>query len=135
MTNKANIEISSISKFGLLEMSREHLRSPLSDYSHRECAQCGGTGRVRSRENIARAAMRDILARASGGGIETLSLRLAPEAAEYMHNSLRREISDFEKQFAIRISITSDSSLSMNAYTLEQTDVPKQTPGRKTKRS
>ncbi len=134
-SDKANIEISSISKFGLLEMSREHLRSPLSDYSHRECLHCSGTGRVRSRENIVRAALRDILSRVSGGGIATLSLRLAPEIAEYMHNSLRREISDIEKQFALRISISSDSAVSMNAYTIEQTDVPKQTPERKTKRS
>ena len=65
----------------------------------------------------------------------TLSLRLAPEIAEYMHNSLRREISDIEKQFALRISISSDSAVSMNAYIIEQTDVPKQTPERKTKRS
>ncbi len=121
-SDKANIEIAAISKFGLLEMSREHLRSPLSDSSHRECSHCNGTGRVRSRENIARAALRDITARASGGGLATLSLRLAPEAAEYMHNSLRREICEIEKRFSVRVSISGDSAVSMNTYTLEQTE-------------
>jgi len=133
--DKANIEISSISKFGLLEMSREHLRSPLADYSHRECAHCSGTGRVRSRENIARAALRDMLSRISGGGVAALSLRLAPQTAEYMHNSLRREICNIEKQFTVRITISGDSAISMNDYIVEQTDVPKQSSQKKNKPS
>ena len=133
--DKANIEIASISKFGLLEMSREHLRSPLSDYSHRECANCSGTGRVRSRENIARAALREVVTRISAGGVTALSLRLAPATAEYMLNSLRREICDIEKQFTVRISIAGDSAVSMNDYTLEQAEVSKQSPDRTAKPS
>lgn len=120
--DKANIEISSISKFGLLEMSREHLRSPLTDSSHRECAHCGGTGKVRSRENIARAALRDILARLSAGGVAALNLRVAPDTAAYMLNSLRGEICGIEKKHSVRISVTGDSAVSMNAYEIDQTE-------------
>jgi ribonuclease E len=103
--DKANIEISRISQFGLLEMSRERLRTPLVDVSHMQCLFCGGTGRVKSREAVALSVLTAIYDKASSGTSAEIKVWLTPDAGAYLQNNKRRDLRFIEEQFSTRVSI------------------------------
>lgn len=117
--DKANIEISKISQFGLLEMSRERLRSPLFDTSHVACTYCSGTGKIKSREALALSILTELYSKASAGGTAEIRLSLFPDAASYLLNQKRRNLLDIEQRFNIKIVVISDTILPADTYKLE----------------
>ncbi len=117
--DKANTELSKISKFGLLEMSREHLRAPLFDNSHVQCTNCGGLGKIRSRETLSLAVLREIFDKASAGKVSEIHLTLSHAVAEYLQNEKRESIAAIERQFDIKIYIIGDTIVPEDNYKLE----------------
>ncbi len=118
-TDKANVELAKISKFGLLELSREHLRAPLQYASHHACDCCSGTGRVRTRESLSLVALRQIFNRAVQGAGKAMTLTIDPEAAACLLNDKRDEVADIEKRFGVRITIIGRSMKPVDSFTLE----------------
>ncbi|MCP4716176.1 MAG: Rne/Rng family ribonuclease [Deltaproteobacteria bacterium] len=117
--DKANIEMAKISKFGLMEMSREHLRPPLFDESHIECIHCGGSGIVRSKESIVLTILRELYDKASNNDMESIQVILPLETAEYLLNRKRREIHTIEELFKTEIVIQSAPVTPMDNFRLE----------------
>ncbi|MCP4621986.1 MAG: ribonuclease, partial [bacterium] len=117
--DKANIEMAKISKFGLMEMSREHLRPPLFDESHIECIHCGGSGIVRSKESIVLTILRKLYDKASNNDMESIQVILPLETAEYLLNRKRREIHTIEELFKTEIVIQSAPVTPMDNFRLE----------------
>lgn len=117
--DKANIELGPISKFGILEMSREYLRSPLLDASHGECACCGGTGKVRGTETLALSVLCDMYDKASGGNLAEIRVSLSREAAEYLLNYKRKELCNIEQQFRTRIIISGEAITPADGFRME----------------
>jgi len=107
--DKANIELSAISKFGLLEMTREQIRPSLADMSYTPCAVCGGRGRVKSTELLSLGILRNIHAQASAGNLALVQAMLAPPVAQYLLNQKRADLCALEKEFDIKIIITADA--------------------------
>ncbi len=117
--DKAKIEIGRISKFGLLEMSRQRLKSSLTSQNDTACPHCSGRGRVRTPESAALEALRKIQSAAFAGGIEEIRVRMSPVAALLLLNSKRQLLSDFERLSNTRILIYADGRMKPDEYELE----------------
>jgi ribonuclease E len=117
--DKANIELSKISKFGLLEMTREQIRSPLSGMGYSACSACGGRGKIKSTESLSLIILRKIHAQASAGAILQVQATLSPPVAQYLLNQKRTELCSIEKEFNMKIMITADPETPAEQYQLE----------------
>ena len=117
--DKAKIEILRISKFGLLEMSRQRMKSALVTQSHLTCPQCRGRGRVRSPESSALEALRKVQSSAFAGGIKCIKIHMHPVAAMMLLNDKRAEISEFETKSETRILIYPDNRKRTGEYEIE----------------
>lgn len=118
-TDKAKIEIGRISKFGLLEMSRQRLKSSLTSQSDMVCPHCDGRGRVKTPESAALEALRKIQSAVFAGGIEEIRVRMAPAAALLLLNSKRQAIAQFERECRTTILIFADGRMKPEEYELE----------------
>jgi len=119
ISDKAHTDISQISKFGILEMTRERLRAGYSESIHKKCNVCDGTGTFRSSELVAVSAMRKIHLSLSKGGIKKICCILPVEAANYLLNAKRRDIQSLEKNFGAVINITSDRDMPPGQFKIE----------------
>ncbi len=116
--DKAHTEIGGISKFGLVEMTRERMRPAFLEAINKKCDTCGGTGVLKSDETIAVTAFRNIHARASRGGIKSISCKMPVDSLNYILNNKHEELWNVEKDYGIRITMLADRKLS-GEYELE----------------
>lgn len=119
VSGKAHTEIGMISKFGILEMTRERIRAGYSESIYKKCNMCEGTGIFRSNELVAVSAIRNMHMRLSKGGIKTMSCFLPVEGANYLINSKREDILKLEKSFDVRINVTADRTLLPGQFKIE----------------
>ncbi len=117
--DKAHYDISQISKFGILEMSRERMRTAYFEASNRPCSACGGSGVVKSPELVAVSALRKIHSLASGDGARQLTCRLPVDSANYLMNRLRESLAAIESEFSLRLSLFADPSLSPGQFAVD----------------
>lgn len=118
-TDKANTETGGISKFGIMEMTRERMRTAYFDSINKKCILCSGAGLYKSDEFIALSAMRDMHTKASLGGIKKINYRLPVDSANYLLNTKRDDILALEKQFDLKINITADVNVLPGQYSIE----------------
>ena len=116
---KANIELAKISKFGMLEMSRERLRSPLLDMNHITCPFCRGNGKTRSTESLSLLILRKLFDGAASGENQEIKVSLSPEVSEYLLNIKRTEIHNIENQFNVTICISSSPMKPSDSYNID----------------
>jgi len=117
--DKAKVEMSRISKFGLLEMSRQRLKTSLASQRYSVCPYCDGRGRVKTSKSAALEAFRKIESTAFAGGIEKISVRMNPSAAFFLLNEKRSEIVSIEQQAKVKIMVFPHSGLRQHEYELE----------------
>ncbi len=117
--DKAHADISSMSKFGIIEMTRERIRPAYLESIKRKCIICGGTGVVKSEESVAISALRDIHTRVSRGGLKDVICRLPVDSANYLMNVKRDEISGMEEEFEVKINITADRNIPPGQFNIE----------------
>ncbi|MDP2991807.1 MAG: ribonuclease E/G, partial [Deltaproteobacteria bacterium] len=109
--DKAKIEIGKISKFGLLELTRQKLRSPISMGSYKTCSYCQGRGIVRSVEAQAIAVLRRIQAGLSRGDVSGVQVRVPVDVATYLLNRKRGELFHLETRRGLGIHIDGQTDL------------------------
>src|SRR3546814_698484 len=90
--DRARIQVGRISGFGLMEMSRQRLRTGVLEASTRECPHCEGTGLVRTASSAGLSALRLLEEEAARGRGSLVTLRASQEAAFYVLNNKRAEI-------------------------------------------
>ncbi len=117
--DKARIEIGRLSKFGLLEMSRQRLRASLASQSHITCQHCSGSGKVKNPELVALEVLRKIQAAVVVGHVNRVRARLAPAAALFLLNSKKFELSSLEREHDVKIFILADGRLRADEYQFE----------------
>ncbi len=117
--DKAKVEIGRISKFGLLELSRQRLRASLVSQSHIVCPHCSGRGRVKTADSAALEALRKIQSAAFAGGVERVRVRMAPSAALFLLNNKRHALSRLEDATGITILVYADGRMKPEEYALE----------------
>lgn len=118
-SDKARVEVGKLSKFGLLEMSRQRLRGSLASQSHLPCAACSGKGKVKSPELVALEVLRKIQNGVLLGQVTVVKARLSPAPALLLLNNKRKEIASLEQSNAAQIYIIADGRLRPDEYELE----------------
>ncbi len=117
--DKAKTDISRISKFGLLEMSRQKLKTPLAEESYTFCNYCSGRGRVKSTESLALMVLRKILDRVIEGDVALVKGIFSRPLATYLLNYKRKEMADIEREFHLHIWFTGQWEMIPDQYVLE----------------
>ncbi len=116
--DKAHTEISGISKFGMVEMTRERMRTAYFESINRRCEACIGSGIVMADEMVAITAFREIHTRAAKGGIKSMTCKLPVESLNYLINIKRDEIVQIEKEGKVSVRLTADTKLYPGQYTI-----------------
>ncbi|MGN6376790.1 MAG: Rne/Rng family ribonuclease [Sphingomonas sp.] len=106
--DRARIQVGRISSFGLMEMSRQRLRTGVLEASTRQCPHCEGTGLVRTASSAGLSALRLIEDEAARGRGSVLTLRASQEAAFYVLNKKRADIAEIEERYGVSVEIESD---------------------------
>ena len=106
--DRARIQVGRISQFGLMEMSRQRLRTGVLEASTRACPHCEGTGLVRTASSAGLSALRLIEDEAARGRGSLLTLRASQEAAVYVLNKKRADIAEIEDRYGVNVEILPD---------------------------
>jgi ribonuclease E len=106
--DRARIQVGRISSFGLMEMSRQRLRTGVLEASTRACPHCEGTGLVRTASSAGLSALRLIEDEAARGRGSILTLRASQEAAFYVLNQKRADIAEIEDRYGVHVEILAD---------------------------
>jgi ribonuclease E len=109
--DRARIQVGRISHFGLLEMSRQRIRSSVLESSTEKCPVCGGTGHVRSVSSVALQCLRAVEEMLIKGATHNLIVRTRSEVALYMLNHKRAHLRALEERFHISITVSADATV------------------------
>ena len=106
--DRARIQVGRISTFGLMEMSRQRLRTGVLEASTKPCPHCEGSGLMRTAASSGLSALRMIEDEAARGRGDRILLRAGREAAVYVLNKKRSEISEIEQRYGVAIEVVID---------------------------
>jgi ribonuclease E len=109
--DRARIQVGRISHFGLLEMSRQRIRTSVLESSTEKCPYCGGSGHVRSVSSLALQVLRALEDQLIRGATHNLIARTRPDVALYVLNQKRAHLRGLEDRFAITITVTADETV------------------------
>jgi ribonuclease E len=121
--DRARIQVGHISHFGLLEMSRQRIRSSVLESSTEKCPHCGGTGHVRSVSSVALQLVRAIEEMLTKGATHNLVVRTRTDIALYLLNHKRAHLRALEERFQIAIMVNADANIGGQiSYVIEKSD-------------
>ncbi|MFM2068347.1 MAG: hypothetical protein RLZZ584_3256 [Pseudomonadota bacterium] len=118
--DRARVQFSSISKFGLLEMSRQRLRPALSEGSHITCPRCNGTGHIRDTESSALQILRIIQEEAMKENTAAVHVQVPVEVTSFLLNEKRTEITKIELKQRTTVLLVPNKHLETPNYKLER---------------
>ena len=109
--DRARIQVGRISHFGLMEMSRQRIRTSVLESSTEKCPHCGGTGHVRSVSSVALQLLRSIEETLLKGPTHNLIIRTLPDTALYVLNHKRAHLRGLEERFKVTLTVNSDEEV------------------------
>jgi len=109
--DRARIQVGRISHFGLLEMSRQRIRSSVLESSTEKCPVCGGSGHVRSVSSVALQLLRALEEMLIKGATHNLIVRTRSEVALYVLNHKRAHLRGLEERFRVTLTISADATV------------------------
>jgi ribonuclease E len=118
--DRARIQVGRISPFGLLEMSRQRLRTGVLEGSTSQCEHCQGTGIIRSVESVALGVLRGLEDAVMAGGRHSLIATTTAEVALYILNNKREFVIDMEKRLGMPLTIEASSKMAGANFTIEK---------------
>lgn len=119
--DKAKLQVGTISNFGLLELSRQRLRSSIADVNMVVCPHCNGTGFTRSIESVAIQILRRIEEVGLALNVSEIKVTLAPDIVLYIMNHKRTFIAGIEERSKARIMFNIDNSMMSSDFKIEKT--------------
>jgi len=122
--DRARIQVGRISSFGLMEMSRQRLRTGVLEASTRQCPHCEGTGLVRTASSAGLSALRMIEDEAARGRGSQITLRASQEAAFYVLNKKRADIAEIEDRYGVQVVVLSDGEPEGSRMSVEASGPP-----------
>ncbi len=122
--DRARIQVGRISGFGLMEMSRQRLRTGVLEASTRACPHCEGTGLVRTASSAALSALRMLEEEAARGRATRLTLRASTEASFYVLNNKRAELGEIEDRYGVSVEILPDGETEGARMSLDASGPP-----------
>ena len=121
-TDKARINLSRISKFGLLEMSRQRISPPVNDGIFDECSLCNGSGHVRSINSIVLLVFRKVQELIAKGKVKVITMEISSEIVTHLLNSKMDAIADLKEKYQIDIKFRSKPGLVFEDFKFEITE-------------
>jgi ribonuclease E len=118
--DRARVQFGTISKFGLLEMSRQRLKPTLSEGASIPCPRCGGSGHIRDTESSALQILRVIQEESLKDGTSAVLVQVPVEVASFLLNEKRTEITKIELKQRINVLLVPNKSLDTPNYKLER---------------
>ncbi|MCW9710306.1 ribonuclease E [Avibacterium sp. 21-586] len=109
--DRARIQISRISRFGLLEMSRQRLSPSLGESSHHVCPRCQGTGKIRDNESLSLSILRLLEEEAIKENTKQVYTIVPVQIASYLLNEKRKAISSIEKRHNVDIVVAPNEEM------------------------
>ena len=118
--DRARIQLGRISHFGLMEMSRQRLRSGVLEGSTSQCPHCQGTGIIRSTESVALAVLRALEDALMAGARTSLVATTTSAVALYILNNKRNFINEMETRHGIFVTVQASDKLQGANFTIEK---------------
>ncbi|MEQ9561031.1 MAG: Rne/Rng family ribonuclease, partial [Woeseiaceae bacterium] len=130
--DRARVQIGKISRFGLLEMSRQRLRPSLGESNHLTCPRCSGIGNIRSVESLALAILRIIGEEARKERTAKVIAQLPVEVATYLLNEKRDWVQNLEARSETQVILIANAALETPHYRIrrvrdDQVELPENT--------
>ena len=130
--DRARVQIGKISRFGLLEMSRQRLRPSLGESSHQICPRCNGTGNIRGVESLALAILRLVGEEARKERTSKVIAQLPVDVATYLLNEKRDWVQNVEDRNEVELLLVANPDLETPNYSIrrvrdDQTLLPENT--------
>ncbi len=120
--DRARVQMGKISSFGLMEISRQRRRTGVLEGTTHVCEHCAGTGRVRSVESSALAALRSIEMEAVKGGGGAITLRIAPAIGLYILNEKRAYLERVRHGHGLVVTIVISDAIPLAEHEIERTE-------------
>ena len=114
--DRARIQLGRISRFGLLEMSRQRLRPSIGETSQGVCPRCNGTGHVRGVESLALSVLRLMEEEAIKDNTQQVQAQVPVPVATYLLNEKRRSVFHVEKHHGVRVLIIPNPDMDTPQY-------------------
>ncbi|MFC5479830.1 Rne/Rng family ribonuclease [Massilia suwonensis] len=118
--DRARVQMGKISRFGLMELSRQRLRPSLSEGSHVTCPRCSGTGHIRDTESSALQVLRIIQEEAMKENSATIHVQVPVDVAAFLLNEKRGEVLKIENRHRITVILVPNKHLDTPHYKLER---------------
>lgn len=118
--DRARVQIAKISRFGLLELSRQRLRPSLYEGSHITCPRCNGIGAIRDTESSAIQVLRILQEEALKDGTTALQAQVPVDVATYLLNEKRDDIAKIEHRHHIEVILIPNKTLETPHYQIER---------------
>ncbi len=118
--DRARVQIGRISRFGLLEMSRQRLRPSLAEFSHIVCPRCNGQGSIRSVESLALSVLRVIEEDAMKESTVRIIVQVPVDIATFLLNEKRQDVTEIEQRQKVRVLVIPNPHLETPQYELQR---------------
>ncbi|MEO8387446.1 ribonuclease E/G, partial [Polaromonas sp.] len=118
--DRARVQFGTISKFGLMEMSRQRLRPALSEGASIPCPRCGGSGHIRDTESSALQILRIIQEESLKDSTASVLCQVPVDVASFLLNEKRSEIAKIEVKQRINVLLVPNKTLETPNYRLER---------------
>ncbi|MCK9512654.1 MAG: Rne/Rng family ribonuclease [Pigmentiphaga sp.] len=118
--DRARVQMGKISRFGLMELSRQRLRPALSEGSHTTCPRCTGTGVIRDTESSALHVLRLLQEEAMKEGTAAVHAQVPVEVATFLLNEKRADISKLEARLKVNVVLIPNKHLETPHHHLER---------------
>ena len=118
--DRARVQFGTISKFGLMEMSRQRLKPALSEGASIPCPRCGGAGHIRDTESSALQILRIIQEESLKDSTASVLCQVPVDVASFLLNEKRQEIAKIELKQRINVLMVPNKTLETPNYRLER---------------
>ena len=109
--DRARVQLGRISRFGLMEMSRQRLRPSLGESTQIVCPRCSGHGRIRSIESLSLSALRLVEEHAMKDNTGQVLVQAPSDVANFLLNEKRRQVNEIEQRHDVAVIIVADEKL------------------------
>ena len=118
--DRARVQMGKISRFGLMELSRQRLRPALNEGSHITCPRCNGTGVIRDAESSALHVLRLLQEEAMKEGTAALHAQVPVEVATFLLNEKRADITKIESRLKVNLVLIPNKNLETPHHHIER---------------
>jgi ribonuclease E len=118
--DRARVQVGRISRFGLLEMSRQRLRPSLGESSQTVCPRCEGHGRIRSVESLSLSVLRLVEEQGMKENTGQVLVQAPPAVANFLLNEKRKSVAEIEQRHDVPVIIVADDKLETPHFEIER---------------